>query len=195
MDSAYIGPGLEKVGRERMSHGVACSALGNCRLADGTLKLTLQGGFVNVVASDPASAWVWAKGCGREEILPMPFVGDVRPFAEKGFRYVNISCTDGKILQMLFTGFGEVMVESRFKRLWKGDDAMPPTFAIVNGDGTVAEIEIFDTETESFHHAQAGAIHELRRELPRISEMGNDRTHFLASHDDRGAALTTGGRR
>ena len=59
---------------------------------------------------------------------------------------------------------------------------------------SLAEIEVFDPEAKGFHDAQAGAIHELGGEFPRIIKTGDDGADLLAGHDDGRAAGTAGGR-
>ena len=58
---------------------------------------------------------------------------------------------------------------------------------------SLAEIDVFDAESEAFHDPQAGSIHKLAGEFPRIFQTGDDGADFLAGHDDRRTALATGG--
>jgi len=55
-----------------------------------------------------------------------------------------------------------------------------PAFSVVNGDGALAEIEVFDKQAEGFHDAQAGAIHELDGEFPGITSISNSQ-HSIAN--------------
>ena len=90
-------------------------------------------------------------------------------------------------------GAGEVFSESLLKAFWQGDDAMFAALAIVDGDGALTEIDVFYTESEGFHNAQAGAIHDLTGEFPRIFQMSDDGANFGAGHHDRRAALARSG--
>lgn len=58
---------------------------------------------------------------------------------------------------------------------------------------SLAEIDVFNTESEGFHDPQTGSIHELAGKFPRVLQTGDDGADFFASHDDGRAALATGG--
>ena len=58
--------------------------------------------------------------------------------------------------------------------------------AIVDGDGALAEVEVFDAQAHAFHDAQAGTVHEQGGKLPGDIEVGDimcqnvNGTHGLA---------------
>jgi len=58
LDSSDVDAAFEKVGGERMAHGVAGGGLGEPGLAHGFLELALHGDFVDVVSGNPARPWV-----------------------------------------------------------------------------------------------------------------------------------------
>ena len=70
---------------------------------------------------------------------------------------------------------------------------MSTAFAVLNGDGALTEIDVFNAEAQGFHDAQAGAIHELGGKFPWILKMCDNRADFSTSHDDGRAALAPGG--
>jgi hypothetical protein len=53
-----VGAGFEQMCRERMAHRVASGTFRNPGLADCILDLALHGGFVQVVAGDPAGVQI-----------------------------------------------------------------------------------------------------------------------------------------
>lgn len=53
------------------------------------------------------------------------------------------------------------------------------SFPVVDGDGSLAEVDVFDTQTHGFHEAESGAIHELGGEFPWVFEVGEDGAHFF----------------
>jgi hypothetical protein len=206
---------------ERMSHRVACGPLGDGRLANGVLELALHGGFVEVMASDAAGAWMRAKRGGRgmtidpiqtfgskpshtfaalqkrgggEKILPCPFASGIGPLAQQRFRHVDIARTDCEILEVLFMGGCEVLFERLFQGLWQSDDTVFPAFTIMDRDGALTKIEVFDAEAEGFHDPQPGTIHELGCKFPGIFETGDEGTDLGPGHHDGRAALATDGR-
>ena len=178
---------------ERMPHRVACGALGDGGFADRVLELPLHGGFVEVVTGDAARAWMGTEGGGSEKVLPNPLAGGVGPFPQQGFRHVDVARAADEVLEVFFAEAVKVLLEALFEGSGQGDDAMSAALAIVDGDGALAEIEVFDAEAEGFHDPQAAAIHELGDEFPGIFQAGEDGTDFLAGHDDGRAALAAGG--
>ena len=133
---------------ERMPHRVACGALGDGGFADRVLELPLHGGFVEVVTGDAARAWMGTEGGGSEKVLPAPLAAGVRPFAQQGFRHVDVARADDEVLEVFFAEAVEVLLEVLFEGSGQGDDAMSAALAIVDGDGALAEIEVFDAEAE-----------------------------------------------
>lgn len=86
----------------------------------------------------------------------------------------------------------QVLFEGVFQGLWQGNDTVFSAFTIMNGDGALTKIEVFDSESEGFHDPQPGTIHELGCKLPGIFETGDEGTDLGPSHDDGRAALATG---
>ena len=111
--------------REGMAHRVASGAFRNPGLADCILDLALHGGFVQVVAGDPAGARMRAEGGGCENVLPAPLAGGVGPFPLQGFRHVDVARADDEVLEVLFAEAVEVLLEALFDGSWQRDDAVP----------------------------------------------------------------------
>lgn len=103
--------------RERMTHRVACGALGNGGLADCLLEMPLQGDFMEVVAGDPSGARMRAEGGGGEKVLPAPLPAGVGPFAQQGFWHVDFASADGEVLKVFFSDCIEVGREAIHERL------------------------------------------------------------------------------
>lgn len=80
-----------------------------------------------------------------------------------------------------------------FKRAGQRDDAMFAALAVVDSDGSLAEIEVLNAQPHAFHEAQAGAIHELGREFPRMIKQGDDAADFIAGHNGWRPAEAAGG--
>ena len=133
---------------ERMPHRVACGALGDGGFADRVLELPLHGGFVEVVTGDAARAWMGTEGGGSEKVLPNPLAGGVGPFPQQGFRHVDVARAADEVLEVFFAEAVKVLLEALFEGSGQGDDAMSAALAIVDGDGALAEIEVFDAEAE-----------------------------------------------
>ncbi len=102
LDGTDFGSGFEQMGREGMAHGVAGHAFGNGGFANRVFHLTLHGGFMEVMTGHASGSWVGTESCGGEKILPWPFSAGVRPFAQKCFGHVDITCANNEVLQMFF---------------------------------------------------------------------------------------------
>lgn len=181
------------MGCERMPHRVASGTFGDSGLAHGILELALQGDFMEVMSGNAVGSGMGAERGGGEDVLPWPFAGGIGPFAQQGFRDVDVARADSEILKVFLMGSGEVVGESMLKCFGQWHDAVPAAFAIMDGDGALTEIDVFDPEAEGFHEPQAGAVHEEGCEFPWIFEILDDRAHFLAGHDDRWTAFATSG--
>ena len=167
--------------RERMAHRVACGAFRDPGLSDSVLELALHGGFVQVVAGDPVGARMRAKGGGGEKVLPTPLPGCIGPLSQQGFRHVDVTRSDGKILEMLLAKARQMLLELFLQSPWQSDDAVLAALAVVDGDSSLAEIQILDAQAHGFHEAEAAAIHELGGEFPWGFEVGEDCPDFLAT--------------
>ena len=106
---------------------------------------------------------------------------------------MNVARADSEVLEVFFSETGQMLREPLFQGDWQSDYAVSAALAIMDGDGALAKIEILDAQAHGFHETEAAAIHDLSDQFPRIFQTGENRADFLAGHDDRRAALTTGG--
>ena len=106
--------------RERMAHRVAGGAIWNPGLADCVFKLALHGGFVQVVAGDPSGARMGAEGGGCENVLKAPLAAGVWPFAQQGFRHMDVPRANGKVLKIFLTKAEEMLIEPRLQGYGQG---------------------------------------------------------------------------
>ena len=164
-----------------------------CGFPCGIANLAGHGVVVKVVTCDPTGARVRAEGGGWEKVLPTPLAAGVWPFAQQGFRHVDVTRADCEILEMLFAEASQMFREPLLQGDWQSDDAVFSILSIMDGDGSLAEIQILDAQAHGFHEPEAAAIHDLGDQFPWIFQTGENRADFLAGHDDRRAALTTGG--
>lgn len=168
LDGADVGFGFEYVCGERMAQRVACGAFRNCGLADSILQLSLHGGFVQVVAGDSSRARMRTKSRGGEEVLPAPLAGCIGPFPHQRFRHVNVPRADSEVLKVFFAETGEVFLKPLLQGHGQGDDAVFSILSIMDGDGSLAEIQILDAQAHGFHEPEAAAIHDLGNQFPWI---------------------------
>ena len=176
-----------------MAKSVRCDALWDGGFPRGIADLAGHGVVVQVVAGDPSGARMRAEGGGGEDVLPGPLAAGIRPFAQQGFRHVDVTRADSKVLKVLFAEECEVFLEPLLQGHWQSDDAVPAALAIVNGDGALAEIQILDAQAHRFHEAEAAAIHDLCDQFPRVFKVGEYGADFIAGHHNGRSPRAAGG--
>ena len=189
LNGADVGAALKQARSERVAERMTGGPLGDIGLGDGVLELALHGCLMEVMAGDASGLWVWTEGGGGEDVLPRPFAGSTGPFAQQGFRHVDLTGTNGQILEVFAPGLSEMVLEAFFKRHRQRDDPVLAALAVVNGDGALVEIKILGAEAEAFHQSQTRTKHELSSEFPRVFQMGKDGGNFPAREHDRWSAV------
>ena len=136
---------------------------------------------------------VWTKCGGRKYELPGPFLGSVGIFSQERFRHVNFSASAGKVIGMFFGFVGQVFIQAGFERARERHDPVFTSFSVVNDNGSLAEVYVFDAKAERFHEAKTGAVHELGGEFPWVFEVGYNGLNFSAcEHDGRAPSSPAG---
>ena len=72
-----------------------------------------------------------------------------------GFGHVNVPASAREIVGVLFAFFGEVVFQPGFQGAGKRDDPVLRALSVVDDDGSLAEIDVFDAQAEGFHEAEA----------------------------------------
>lgn len=155
LDGPDVDSAFEEMGCERMAKSVGCGALGQTRARHGLLELTLHGVFMEVVPGHPACAGVRAEGGGCEDMLPGPLAGGVGVFAQEALGQVDIPGPHGQVALVLFPGVGQVAEKDRFESPGQGDNAVFGAFSVMDGDGSLSEIDVLDAQAQCFHQAQS----------------------------------------
>jgi len=193
LEGTDIGAALEEVGGEGMSEGVAGGSFWDVGFADGVSDLSLQGVLVEVVPGEFSGSGVWAEFGGWEDELPGPFARGVWGFAGEGSVHVNFADAGDEVEAVFFAVGGEVGLKSGFEGFGEWDESVFAAFGVVDGDGAVAEVDVFDAEAECFHDAETGAVEELGGEFPGGVEKPEHGADFLAGEDGGWAAAAGGG--
>lgn len=108
LDGTDVGAALEEVGGERMAEGMTGGTFGDGRFTDGIGELSLEGVFMEVIASVMAGPRMRAEFGGREDELPWPFAWGVGVFAGEGFGHVDLADAGDEVLAVFFAEGGEV---------------------------------------------------------------------------------------
>lgn len=83
--------------------------------------------------------------------MPGPLSRGVGVFSCEGFGDMGFACSGGEILLMPDSEGSEVLAEGWFESSRESDDAVFGSLAVVDGNGALAEIEIFDAEAHGLH--------------------------------------------
>ena len=97
-----------------------------------------------------------------------------------------------QVFLMRFPEMPEVRPEVWFQAEGERDDTVFPAFGIVDLDGCVIEVEVFDAEGHGFADAQSGTVHELGSKLPRAIEFTKEFVDFGATEDGGRASVFLG---
>ena len=82
----------------------------------------------------------------RENPLPWPLPRGIGIFARKGFRDMGFAEATSQVIRMGFLRLGQVLLECAFERARQGYHTVFRPFAIVDGNGALAKVDIFDPE-------------------------------------------------
>jgi hypothetical protein len=149
LDGTDVGAALQEVGGERMAEGMTGGTFGDGRFTDGIGELSLEGVFMEVIASVVAGPRMRAEFSGREDELPGPFTRGVWVLAGEGFGHVDLADA-GDEVEVVFAMGGAVGLEAGFEGFGERDEAVVTAFGVVDGNTAVAEGDVLD--------AVAGAV-------------------------------------
>ena len=183
LEGADVGVGIEEMCRETVSKGVAGDALGDGGFFEGFLELPLHGVFEEVIPGEFPGAGMGAKFSGREEEAPGELKGGIGIFALEGEREVDGGAVVLELVLVLLLELFELDLEVGLQGLRERDDAVFAAFGVVDLDGVVVEVEVFDPQCHGFTDAQSGAIHELGAEEPGSFELAEEFVDFGATED------------
>jgi hypothetical protein len=167
LEGADVGVGIEEVRCETVPEGVAGDSLGDGSFFEGFFELPLHGVFEEVIPGEFSGAGMGAEFGGREEKAPRELAGGIGILPLEGEREVDGGAVVLELVLMLVLELFELDPEMGLQGLREGDDAMFAAFGVVDLDGVVIEIEVFDPQRHGFTHTQSGTIHELGTEEPR----------------------------
>jgi len=144
-----------------VTEGVATGVFVDARVPYGFLDRFLNRAFACIPASNDACLFFFRQGCGGENVLPAPFAIHVGIFAGEGVRQAHLPEAVFQVTVVDLLHFEQMRLE-RFDQGGRQDgDAVFFPFAVVNSDGQVFHIQIFDTQLHTLGHADAAAVHHL----------------------------------
>ncbi len=135
-----------------------------------------------------------AKAGGREDILPSPLLRGVRILPAQGLREVDFAQTGLQVEAVAVLKSLEVSRHAGFEGSRQRDDPVFSPFPVVDGDGSLAEVDVLDSETQRFGLAHAAAVKQRGDQVPGIIEVSQDGGDLLPGQDHGRAAVAGAGR-
>ena len=141
LEGADVGIGIEEMGGEAVSEGVAGDPFGDGGFFKGFFELPLHGVLEEVVTGEFPSAGVGAELRGGEEKAPRELESGIWIFSLKGKREVDGGAVIFEVVLVLRPELFKLDPEMGLEGFREGDDAMLAAFGIVDLDGVVIKIE------------------------------------------------------
>ncbi len=179
LDGSYVVAVLEEVCCEGVAEGVGGDAFFYfCSFCCDTNGF-LDGGFVNMMTAGDA-CFRFGVECWRgKDELPYPLLVGRGIFFIESEGHLNGTKASGQVF--LVGGFclGEVLTYRRNDAVGEHGDAVVAAFSIIDNDAVIFKINILDAEAQTFHEAEAAAVHDLRHEFVLACHVGDDGAHFF----------------
>jgi len=165
-------------------------------LASGQPNGLLQAAFVHMMATnDSGGARVGGEAVGGEDILPAPFAIGIGVFSFQGEGQVDGPITFFEVgsmelfhpRQMRLEGFNELVGQDRYPIFHP--------FAFADEDLMLGEVQIFDSQADTFHQTQTASVEEFGHQLRVAGHLTNDSVDFVPSTSSGQALVRTTGRR
>lgn len=189
LEGADVGIGIEEMGREAVTEGVAGDAFGDRGLFESFLQLPLHGVLEKVVSGKASGLWMSAELGGGKEEAPGKLQRGIGIFALKGGRKVHGGTIVPEMFQMLLFEFFDVLCEGLSQGAREWDEPVFPPFGIVDLDGVAVEIEVLDPKSHRFADPQSGPIHKLGRQIPGFRQVSEELPDLGVAQDGGGAAV------
>lgn len=136
-----------------------------------------------MVALGDARTGVLGEVGGGEEVLPNPVALGVGVFFFKGVGEVYRAKAVCEVLAMGGLYLEDVLAQGGDEAVGEHGEAVVAAFAVADDDLVVVKVHIFDTQPETFHEAESGAVEDLRHEFVDAVEVGDDGADFVFGED------------
>ena len=189
LNCADVVAALQEMGGEGMTEGVATDwFVCDTGQAGGGVHGFLKAAFIGMVAAHHIGAWVDGDAFGREDVLPGPFARGVGVFLFKGIGQIDGSVPILDILLVDLLNAGKMFFQGEDEALGKHGNAVFLPFTIAGNQAVLFEVDVLDSQANTFNEAQAGAVENLCHELVNAGE-GVDDAQGFAFGKDGGEAL------
>jgi hypothetical protein len=137
------------------------------------------------MALDDSSASVLGDVGGGEEVLPKPVVVGVGIFFIEGVGEVNCAKAAGEVLAVDGLYLEDVLAQRGDEAVGEHGESVIAAFAVSDDDLVIVKVHVFDTQPETFHEAESGAIEDLRHEFVNAVEVGDNGADFIFGENSR----------
>jgi len=189
LNCADVVAALQEMGGEGMTEGVATDwFVCDTGQAGGGVHGFLKAAFIGMVAAHHIGAWVDGDAFGREDVLPGPFARGVGVFLFKGIGQIDGSVPILDILLVDLLNAGKMFFQGEDEALGKHGNAVFLPFTVAGNQAVLFEVDVLDSQANTFNEAQAGAVENFCHELVNAGE-GVDDAQGFAFGKDGGEAL------
>ena len=138
-------------------------------------------------------ARVSAKLGGGKGPLPRPFLGGTGVFFLQARRHMSLSLSRREIMAVAVSHPRKMLAQTIFERIRQRNDTVLASFCVMDLNGALSEINIFNPKFQGLALAESAAVHQFTEQFPRILQVGKDTTNFFASKNGRRAAPAAAG--
>src|SRR5262249_35228095 len=139
---------------------VATHAFHNSGLPDGPLDGSLKRRFVSMMSSALTGLPVAVRARRREQPLPPELSRSIWKLRAQCARQRHVARAGGDVSVVKALEFGNVTRKLLCQRTGQHRRAVEPAFGVANRDLPALEIDVFDSQSETFEQAQAGSVKE-----------------------------------
>ena len=132
--------------------------LGYSGLAGGLAHGSLDVDLMQVMTAGASGARVDGKSGRGKHVLPAPFAGASAVFEGDAVGQFHISVTLGQIRLVNGAHFGDLLPQFLDEGNRQRGDAVLAAFAAAHDDLHEFQIDVLDSQTQSFHESQSGAV-------------------------------------
>jgi hypothetical protein len=143
----------------------------------------LEGALAEVVAAFYFGTGVSGYAGGGKDVLPDPLVAGVGVLVIEGVGEEDGTAAGFEVLFVDHLDAGEVFLEGLDQDIGEDGSAVAHAFPVANEDEALVKVDVLDTESHTFHEAEAGAVEEFGHELVGLGEGVEEVLDFFLGED------------
>ncbi len=132
-----------------------------------------------------SAAWIEGEFAGGENVLPAPGAFGTGVLPAEAEREVDATLASLEVALVQGVHSFEMVLEGPPEAFGEDGDPLAEAFPVADDDMAVAEIDIFDAETDAFHEPEPGSVEEFGQKAVVAFHLVEDGVGFGGSKDDR----------